>query len=140
MTGSAGARSRRAPDATRFEGLATTEAAAAPGRGGLGLTIAHAFVAAHGRTLVLDDNPGGGACFSFALPATPVDEGYVGAERDSVSRRAHPPAPRTEADAEAEAEAVVCDEPPDASSARLGASTGARQSGTATAAPGTGST
>ncbi len=44
------------------------------GRGGLGLTIAQAFVAAHGSSLVVDDNPGGGARFSFALPVAALDE------------------------------------------------------------------
>lgn len=38
------------------------------GRSGLGLAIAEAFVAAHGSRLVVGDNPGGGARFSFLLP------------------------------------------------------------------------
>lgn len=50
--------------------------------GGLGLAIADAFVGAHGAHLSLDDNPGGGARFSFTLP-----RGHAGPET-SGDRRA----------------------------------------------------
>ncbi len=131
-TGSAGASSRRTSHASRSASPATGEAAAGPVRSGLGLTIAHAFVAAHGRTLILEDNPGGGARFSFALPAAPVDDGSVGTERDSTAGRAHPhgPSGRAEARAEAAAEAAVSDEQPHASSVRLGSIAGAQRPGT----------
>jgi len=36
---------------------------------GLGLTIAHQAATSHGGTLVVDDEPGGGAAFTFTLPA-----------------------------------------------------------------------
>jgi two-component system sensor histidine kinase KdpD len=41
------------------------------GRAGLGLAIASAFVAAHGRRLHADDNPDGGARFWFTVPSAP---------------------------------------------------------------------
>lgn len=40
----------------------------AGGRSGLGLSIAKAFVEAHGERIWVDDAPGGGARFSFTLP------------------------------------------------------------------------
>ncbi len=43
------------------------EARAKPGSG-LGLSIVASIVGAHGGTLAVDDNPGGGAVVSFALP------------------------------------------------------------------------
>jgi len=46
-------------------------AANGSGRAGLGLAIASAFVAAHGRRLHVDDNPGGGARFWFTVPSAP---------------------------------------------------------------------
>lgn len=45
------------------------------GRAGLGLTIATAFVAAHGGTLAVDRAPGGGARFVVTLPDAVVSEG-----------------------------------------------------------------
>ncbi len=46
-----------------------------PGRGphgtGLGLAVAHGFVAAHGGRIWAENRPGGGACFAFALPLAP---------------------------------------------------------------------
>jgi two-component system sensor histidine kinase KdpD len=41
------------------------------GRAGLGLTIAKAFVEAHGGTIVAENVPGGGAKFTFWVPAAP---------------------------------------------------------------------
>jgi two-component system sensor histidine kinase KdpD len=38
------------------------------GRGGLGLTIARAFVEAHGQAISLGDTPEGGAAFVFTMP------------------------------------------------------------------------
>jgi len=38
------------------------------GRAGLGLTIAKAFVEAHGQTIHVGDTPGGGAEFTFTMP------------------------------------------------------------------------
>lgn len=38
------------------------------GRAGLGLTIARAFVEAHGQTIVAGEAPGGGALFTFTMP------------------------------------------------------------------------
>ena len=38
------------------------------GRAGLGLTIAKAFVEAHGGRLWVEDRPGGGARFCFSMP------------------------------------------------------------------------
>jgi two-component system sensor histidine kinase KdpD len=42
------------------------------GRAGLGLAIARAFVEAHGQTIHVEDDPGGGARFVLTLPAAPV--------------------------------------------------------------------
>jgi two-component system sensor histidine kinase KdpD len=42
------------------------------GRAGLGLAIARAFVEAHGRSIRLEDTPGGGASFVVSLSAAPV--------------------------------------------------------------------
>lgn len=39
---------------------------------GLGLTIARTFVEAHGQRIWVEDAPGGGARFCFALPVTPA--------------------------------------------------------------------
>ena len=41
------------------------------GGSGLGLAIVRALVEAHGGTVSVDEQPGGGACFSFTLPAAP---------------------------------------------------------------------
>jgi len=49
--------------------------AAGSERAGLGLAIASAFVAAHGRRLHVDDNPGGGARFWFTVPSAPEGVG-----------------------------------------------------------------
>ena len=46
---------------------------AGSGRAGLALSIARAFVAAHGGTLRVDDEPKGGACFTFDVAATRFD-------------------------------------------------------------------
>ena len=45
------------------------------GRAGLGLPIARAFVEAHGQHLRFEETPGGGATFTFSMPAAvlPVD-------------------------------------------------------------------
>jgi two-component system sensor histidine kinase KdpD len=52
-----------------FEKLYRGAASKAGGRGaGLGLSIAHAIVAAHGGRIWAADRPGGGAVFSFSLP------------------------------------------------------------------------
>ncbi len=42
------------------------------GRAGLGLAIARAFVEAHGQTIFVEDEPGGGARFVLTMPAAPV--------------------------------------------------------------------
>lgn len=47
---------------------------AGSGRAGLGLAISSAFVAAHGGVLTVDDAPGGGARFSFAVDASTLEE------------------------------------------------------------------
>ncbi len=39
---------------------------------GVGLSIARAFLAAHGQEIWIEDAPGGGARFCFTLPAAPV--------------------------------------------------------------------
>lgn len=44
----------------------------AEGRAGLGLAIARAFVEAHGQTIHVEDEPGGGARFVVTLPAAAV--------------------------------------------------------------------
>ena len=43
------------------------------GRAGLGLTIAKAFVEAHGERIWVEDAPGGGARFVFTLPVAALD-------------------------------------------------------------------
>ena len=45
---------------------------------GLGLAIAHGIVADHGGRIWVDENPGGGARFSFSLPAEPPIDCAVG--------------------------------------------------------------
>ncbi len=45
--------------------------ASAGGRAGLGLTIAKAFVEAHGQTIRVEDAPGGGARFVITMPVAP---------------------------------------------------------------------
>jgi two-component system, OmpR family, sensor histidine kinase KdpD len=47
---------------------------AGSGRAGLGLAISTAFVEAHGRRITVADAPGGGASFTFQLPAAVLDE------------------------------------------------------------------
>lgn len=47
---------------------------AGSGRAGLGLAISTAFVEAHGRRITVEDAPGGGASFTFQLPAAVLDE------------------------------------------------------------------
>jgi two-component system, OmpR family, sensor histidine kinase KdpD len=42
------------------------------GRAGLGLAVAHAFVEAHGGSIRVEDQPGGGARFVFTVPLVPV--------------------------------------------------------------------
>jgi two-component system sensor histidine kinase KdpD len=42
------------------------------GRAGLGLTIAKAFVEAHGQEIHAEEAPGGGARFVFTLPVAQV--------------------------------------------------------------------
>ena len=44
----------------------------ASGGTGVGLSIAKAFVEAHGQEIWVEDAPGGGARFSFTLPPAPV--------------------------------------------------------------------
>jgi signal transduction histidine kinase len=39
-----------------------------PGSAGLGLSIVSRIVAAHGGTISIDDNPGGGAVFTIRFP------------------------------------------------------------------------
>jgi signal transduction histidine kinase len=41
------------------------------GGSGLGLTIARLLVESHGGTIIAENNPQGGSCFSFTLPARP---------------------------------------------------------------------
>ncbi len=48
---------------------------AGSGRAGLGLAISTAFVEAHGGRITVTDAPGGGASFTFRLPAALLDEG-----------------------------------------------------------------
>ena len=50
--------------ATIFERFAQLDKG---GRAGLGLTIAKTFVEAHGGTIRVEENAGGGACFVFTL-------------------------------------------------------------------------
>ena len=45
----------------------------AGGRGGLGLAIVRAFLDAHGQRIRVEDGAGGGARFTFSLPAAKVD-------------------------------------------------------------------
>ena len=45
------------------------------GRAGLGLTIAKTFVEAHGERIWYEDATGGGARFSFSLPAVDAAPG-----------------------------------------------------------------
>jgi two-component system, OmpR family, sensor histidine kinase KdpD len=47
---------------------------AGSGRAGLGLAISTAFVEAHGRHITVEDARGGGACFTFTVPAAVLDE------------------------------------------------------------------
>ena len=47
---------------------------------GIGLSICHAFVGAHGGSIEIDETPGGGATFKIRLPAVAVEV-------------AHPPTP-----------------------------------------------
>jgi PAS domain S-box-containing protein len=61
-----------------FEPFFTTKAV---GSGtGIGLSICHAFVTAHGGSIEIDETPGGGATFKIRLPVVPVEP-------------AHPPTP-----------------------------------------------
>lgn len=41
---------------------------------GLGLAICHRIVERHGGTIGVTDNPGGGTCFRFTIPARPPDD------------------------------------------------------------------
>jgi len=45
------------------------------GRAGLGLAIVKSFVEAHGQTIRVEDSPGGGARFVFAVQASPLPAG-----------------------------------------------------------------
>ncbi|GCD20670.1 two-component sensor histidine kinase [Cellulomonas algicola] len=56
----------------------------AAGSTGLGLSIAHAVVTAHGGTLTVSATPGGGTTFTVRLPSAPPD--------DAPSRVPHAPA------------------------------------------------
>ncbi|MDA8081389.1 MAG: ATP-binding protein [Actinomycetota bacterium] len=48
------------------------------GHTGLGLSIAKAFVSAHGEDITLTNSESGGAQFTFSLPLVPIDEyGYI---------------------------------------------------------------
>jgi PAS domain S-box-containing protein len=42
---------------------------------GLGLSVCHGIVSAHGGTIMVEDRPGGGACFVVTLPACPEEPG-----------------------------------------------------------------
>ena len=39
---------------------------------GIGLSVSHSIVEAHGGTIWAEDNPGGGTTFRFTLPVTSV--------------------------------------------------------------------
>ena len=49
------------------------------GRAGLGLTIAKAFVEAHGERIWVEDGPGGGARFVVTMAGVGVEEPPVAA-------------------------------------------------------------
>ena len=44
---------------------------------GIGLSVCHGVVTAHGGTITVDDAPGGGAVFEIRLPATTTVEAAV---------------------------------------------------------------
>ncbi len=54
-----------------------------PAGTGLGLTISEGIVRAHGGTIWVEDTPGGGATFAFALPTTPELSAGNAGEGDS---------------------------------------------------------
>lgn len=72
------------PGAVPAPPAASTAAGPGGARTGLGLAIVQAFVSAHGGTIAVDDNPGGGARFTITLPVAagamplePVDGGAM---------------------------------------------------------------
>ena len=64
---------------------------------GIGLSVCHGVVTAHGGTIVVEDAPGGGAVFVIRLPpitqapevaaAAPLDQGSAGRWRPGARRR-----------------------------------------------------
>lgn len=61
------------PPADRERIFHMVDRSAGAGRAGLGLAISTAFVEAHGGHLVVGDAPGGGAMFSFRVPASDLE-------------------------------------------------------------------
>jgi two-component system NtrC family sensor kinase len=51
---------------------------------GVGLSICHAFVSAHGGSIEIDETPGGGATFKIRLPAVTVEAAHAPTPTDSL--------------------------------------------------------
>jgi two-component system NtrC family sensor kinase len=66
-----------------FEPFFTTKAV---GSGtGIGLSICHAFVTAHGGSIEIDETPGGGAMFKIRLPVVAVEAAHPPTPTDPVA-------------------------------------------------------
>jgi two-component system NtrC family sensor kinase len=66
-----------------FEPFFTTKAV---GSGtGIGLSICHAFVTAHGGSIEIDETPGGGATFKIRLPVVAVEAAHAPTPTDPVA-------------------------------------------------------
>jgi two-component system NtrC family sensor kinase len=51
---------------------------------GIGLSICHAFVSAHGGSIEIDETPGGGATFKIRLPVVAVEAAHPATPTESV--------------------------------------------------------